>query len=293
MPPRVPIKERRLIARLFTEGVPQREICRRTGRSKTAVTRIIKAFRDDEGRLSDAKHSGRRRCTEQEDDMLIVAAAVADPFLNAREIREELGLDISCDTIRRRLKEAGLESRVAAQKPHVTERQRQQRLDFAREFQQWTVDDWSQVIFTDESTFCTRWDQKRRVWRPWNCRYGWLATSLTYRNSKKIRCYKIMMLKTAAERRLWQVTQLLYLSYRNYHFYHRRCLWYYSSIVYASSFNIKNKWFQHVLKPKRARYVSCSTTVSCLDFLSSLLLPIFYCLMANGKKKLNLAHGTS
>lgn len=172
MPPRVPIKERRLIARLFTEGVPQREICRRTGRSKTAVTRIIKAFRDDEGRLSDAKHSGRRRCTEQEDDMLIVAAAVADPFLNAREIREELGLDISCDTIRRRLKEAGLESRVAAQKPHVTERQRQQRLDFAREFQQWTVDDWSQVIFTDESTFCTRWDQKRRVWRPWNCRYG-------------------------------------------------------------------------------------------------------------------------
>lgn len=68
--------------------------------------------------------------------MLIVAAAVADPFLNAREIREELGLDISCDTIRRRLKEAGLESRVAAQKPHVTERQRQQRLDFAREFQQ-------------------------------------------------------------------------------------------------------------------------------------------------------------
>ncbi|KAH6932502.1 hypothetical protein HPB50_006447 [Hyalomma asiaticum] len=34
-----------------------------------------------------------------------------------------------------------------------------------------TMDDWKTVLFSDESTFTTRWDQKRRVWRPVNARY--------------------------------------------------------------------------------------------------------------------------
>ncbi|KAG0414676.1 hypothetical protein HPB47_008168 [Ixodes persulcatus] len=141
MPPRVPLSERRVIARLCTEGVSQREICRRTGRSKTAVSRIIKAFRDEEGRISDADRSGRPKKTDEEEERLIIAAAVADPFLSAREIRDELQLTISCHTIRRRLKEAGLHNCVAAQKPHLTDRQRRQRLE---------LDDFRQVIFTDD-----------------------------------------------------------------------------------------------------------------------------------------------
>ncbi|KAG0410783.1 hypothetical protein HPB47_012095 [Ixodes persulcatus] len=34
--------------------------------------------------------------------------------------------------------------------------QRRQRLEFAQALEQWTVDDVSQVMFTDESMFCTR-----------------------------------------------------------------------------------------------------------------------------------------
>lgn len=157
--------------RLFMEGTTQREICRLTGRSRTCVSRIIQAYRDDQGRLVDAERSGRPKVTSEEQELLIVAAAVADPFLSAKEIRQELSLNVSCETIRRRLKEAGLGSCVAAQKPHLTDRQRLERLEFARAVEQWTTDEWKEVIFTDESTFSTRWDQQRRVWRPMSCRY--------------------------------------------------------------------------------------------------------------------------
>lgn len=172
MPPRVPEDDRRYIVRLFVEGVPQKEICLRTGRSKSAATRVVKAFRDDDGRIADAPRSGRPRACEGEEDRLIIAAAVADPFLNAQEIKRELGLHVSCDTIRKRLKEAGLRNCIASQKPFLTERQRRQRLEFARAYEHWGVEEWGQVIFTDESSFCTRWDQQQHVWRPLNFRYG-------------------------------------------------------------------------------------------------------------------------
>lgn len=170
MPARVPLEERRLIVRLYIEGVSQREICRRTGRTRTAVSRITQAYRD-EARLGDAHRTGRQRITREEEDQLIVAAAVADPFLSARDIREALSLNVSCKTIQRRLQEAGLQNHIAAQKPLLTESQRRARLEFAREVAEWTVENWREVVFTDESTFSTRWHQQQRVWRPFNCRY--------------------------------------------------------------------------------------------------------------------------
>ncbi|KAG0413629.1 hypothetical protein HPB47_009233 [Ixodes persulcatus] len=101
MAPRAPLSERRFIAGLCTEGVSQR-------RSKTTVSRIIKVFRDEEGRICDGDRSSRPRKTDEEEEQLIIAAAVADLLLSAREIREELQLTISRHTIRRHLKEAGL-----------------------------------------------------------------------------------------------------------------------------------------------------------------------------------------
>lgn len=173
MPPRVPIEDRKLIVRLSDEGLSQREICLRTGRCRTAVNRIIQAYRHD-GRLADAERSGRPRATDDENDMLIAAAYAADPTLTAKEVQESLSLDVSCQTIRRRLQDAGLcnhRARPDHPTPDLTDEERRQRLDFARAVGHWTVDQWREVVFTDESTFCTRWDQKELAWRPFNCRY--------------------------------------------------------------------------------------------------------------------------
>ncbi|KAH9367246.1 hypothetical protein HPB48_007280 [Haemaphysalis longicornis] len=79
-------------------------------------------------------------------------------------------LDISESTMRRRLRKAGLNSCIAAQKPYLTDRQKRQRLEFAPAHEQWSVTDWGEVVFTDESTFCSKLDQQRKAWRPYNCR---------------------------------------------------------------------------------------------------------------------------
>ncbi|KAG0414638.1 hypothetical protein HPB47_008198 [Ixodes persulcatus] len=101
---------------------------------------------------------------------MIVAAAVDDPILTAKEIRNELGLSVS--TIRERLHEAGLRSGVPARKPMVSANSRHKRLLFAQEHSSWTVADWKNVVFTDESAFTTRWDKRQRIWRADRTRFN-------------------------------------------------------------------------------------------------------------------------
>lgn len=124
----------------FIKGNTERETCRHTGRSTTSVSHIIQAYHDDQGRLINAELSGRPKLTNEE-QKLIVATAVVDPFLSAKKIPQELSLYVSCKTIRRRLKEAGLRSCMAAQKPHLTNRQRLERLEFDWAMKQRTTDE--------------------------------------------------------------------------------------------------------------------------------------------------------
>ncbi|KAM7298449.1 hypothetical protein ISCGN_019044 [Ixodes scapularis] len=135
------------------------------------VSRVLQAYYR-EGRIADLPRGGRERATSTEEDKLIVAACVVDPFLSAREIRDELELEnVSVSTIRRRLHEAGIHSRIAAQKTLLDDRHRKQRMEFASVVESWCPQKWRSVVFTDEASICTRWDQQQRVWRPHACRY--------------------------------------------------------------------------------------------------------------------------
>ncbi len=56
--------------------------------------------------------------------------------------------------------------RKRATKPLLNQRQRQKRLTWAVEKKNWTVAQWSKVLFSDESTFCISFgNQGPRVWR--------------------------------------------------------------------------------------------------------------------------------
>jgi hypothetical protein len=57
----------------------------------------------------------------------------------------------SAQTACRGLKKAGMKAVVKAKKPLLTQRHRQARLDFANSYKDYTVDDWSQVIWSDET----------------------------------------------------------------------------------------------------------------------------------------------
>ncbi|KAG0432009.1 hypothetical protein HPB47_021246 [Ixodes persulcatus] len=91
-----------------------REVARMTGRTRTAVARIFTAFRDDNGRIHDAPHDVRPRSTTDEEDRWIVAAAVDQPFITARDIRGELGLNVSDQLVRRVLQKRVLGAMLRA-----------------------------------------------------------------------------------------------------------------------------------------------------------------------------------
>lgn len=161
---RVPDDERRSIVDLSLKGYSQRYIGALVNRPLKTVNRIIQAYKY-EGRIQDAPRAPRPKATTDDEDALIVAAAVRNPFLPAPAIREDLDLDVSDTTVRRRLRTAGLRSRVAAQKPLLTAANKDARRQFAELHEAWTSEEWGRVIFSDESTFSTRQDQRLRVWR--------------------------------------------------------------------------------------------------------------------------------
>ncbi|KAG0426015.1 hypothetical protein HPB47_026834 [Ixodes persulcatus] len=142
----------------------QRDIASLTGRPLSSINRIVKAFRDEQ-RLENLSRGSRSKATTDDEDRMIVAAAVDDPTLTAKEIQAELNLQVSVKTIRNRLHEAGLRNRVPPRKPLLSAVNRQKRLQFAQEHASWSPADWENVLFSDESTFTTRWDQRQRIWR--------------------------------------------------------------------------------------------------------------------------------
>ncbi len=80
--------------------------------------------------------------------------------------KEWAGVKASRATTHRRVKEFGYSCRIPLVKPLLNHRQRQRRLTWAKEKKNWTVAQWSKVLFSDESKFCISFgNQGPRVWR--------------------------------------------------------------------------------------------------------------------------------
>ncbi len=73
---------------------------------------------------------------------------------------------ISECTTRRTLKHMGYSSRSPHWVPLLSAKNRKQRLQFAQAHQNWTIEDWKNVAWSDESRFLLRHSDGRvRIWR--------------------------------------------------------------------------------------------------------------------------------
>jgi transposase len=68
-----------------------------------------------------------------------------------RELHDSVGMDVSSKTVCRALKQAGLKAVTKKKKPRLLARHIHQRLDFALRYQNWTVEDWKRVVWSDET----------------------------------------------------------------------------------------------------------------------------------------------
>ena len=67
------------------------------------------------------------------------------------KLAQDMGITVSCTTIHRVLKEGGLYAAPKTKKPLLSKKHRQSRLDFANCHKDWTIADWQQIIWSDET----------------------------------------------------------------------------------------------------------------------------------------------
>src|SRR2546421_1577218 len=101
------------VVAFYKVGKSQRDIEKLTKIPRSIVKNIIKAFNEN-GNVKRRPGSGRKRKTSKRQNKAIVKVSKDYPFMSAPEISDKVKLDydidVSHDTVNRRLNEVGLSS---------------------------------------------------------------------------------------------------------------------------------------------------------------------------------------
>lgn len=124
---------------------------------KSTVKDTVKK-KEKTGSVKNLPRSGRPRVTTPSQDKYMRVSSLRDRFKPAREIARSVIVhktkkNPSLTTVKRRLREVGLDGRVARNKPKLTKKQRLARLEWAKKYRSWSKSDWEKVLWSDESPF--------------------------------------------------------------------------------------------------------------------------------------------
>lgn len=183
--------QRRDIQLLRDLGWKHKDIHRHTGASLRQIGTACTL------RATPRKSKGRPPIlTESQIDELVdfVCATRANRRLSYEKVAEKMDFGVKKDAIRAALEKRGYHRRLAMSKPPISERNRVTRLAWAQEHVGWTMDQWYNILWTDETwvtggrhmrTWVTRkpgeeWDttcilekvQRKKGWMFWGSFHG-------------------------------------------------------------------------------------------------------------------------
>uniref|UniRef100_A0AAZ3RXX5 Transposase Tc1-like domain-containing protein n=1 Tax=Oncorhynchus tshawytscha TaxID=74940 RepID=A0AAZ3RXX5_ONCTS len=119
--------------------------------SSSAVAKTIKRC-DETGSHKDRHRKGRPRVTSAAEDKFIRVTSLRNCNPN-KMLQSSCNRHISTSTVQRRLRESGLYGRIAAKKSLLKDTNKKKRLAWAKKHEQWTLDRWKYVLWSDESKF--------------------------------------------------------------------------------------------------------------------------------------------
>lgn len=147
------------IVTLYGEGIKTAEIARRLKVSKRVVQKWIKRYKDN-GEASiptPLPRSGRPRKISPRVSHKIKRSLEKDPSFTAKKIKQEYigdlqDVSVRCisDHLNKDLKYKSYRARV---KPIISKKNKEDRLTFAEDKINWSLDQWREVLWSDEATF--------------------------------------------------------------------------------------------------------------------------------------------
>ena len=143
--------DRATVIKLKNSGWTYKAIAVKMERNISTIQKIYKQFKLN-GSHKKPTRASHHRVTTSTDDAAILNAVREWPETTSNSLIGELNLVASARTVRRRLRDAGLNRKDTLLPWHVEER-----YEFANSYldKQHTPDFWSKVIFVDERTFTT------------------------------------------------------------------------------------------------------------------------------------------
>ncbi|GBL73817.1 hypothetical protein AVEN_230782-1 [Araneus ventricosus] len=164
----------RIIGRLEC-GRTQLEVSEELGIAQSIISRLWQRFQDD-GNVSRCYSTGRPRVTTPNEDRYLAVTAKRNRRSTASDLSRQLssatGTTVSIQTVYRRLGHIGLYARRPVRCVPLTATHCRLRLAWSREHALWTPQQWSCVMFSDESRFSLQSDSRRTfIWRAPGTRY--------------------------------------------------------------------------------------------------------------------------
>ncbi|GFW49177.1 transposable element Tcb2 transposase [Trichonephila clavipes] len=158
----------RVVSRLEGDQT-QAEVAQAIGVPQSVISRIWNRFLET-GSAGRRPGQGRRRATTPNEDRYLVLTARRRRNMNATLLQQHLhsatGTTVYTQTVRNRLHSVGLYARRPMVCVRLTSRHRRDRRDRATEHVNWRRNEWSNVLFSDESRFSVHPDNRRIfIWR--------------------------------------------------------------------------------------------------------------------------------
>ena len=147
---------------MLEKGFTHREIS-----SRLHVPRSTVALHSKKLNFKTKSKAGRRSILSERDVSFCVRQISTGNNSTLRELSKELknrfDITASTDTISRALKKKGLKSAEKKKNPLLSRKNIKARHEFAKNHQDWTLNDWERVIFSDE-TKINRFNSDGRTW---------------------------------------------------------------------------------------------------------------------------------
>lgn len=150
------LEQRVQIQLLHEQGKSQVEISKTVKCSRQSVQYAIERFAAT-GSHSNRHRTGRKRITTDREDRKLMRESLKNRKKCSSDLAADFSFEInrpiSARTTRRRLQEVGLKGCKARKKPWLSQNNKKARYEWALKYQSFTEEDWSNVVWSDESNF--------------------------------------------------------------------------------------------------------------------------------------------